>query len=63
MLIWILYRDERTPKFCPQWVMLSQITSKRVYDVLCMLLTVTTVLFANTLFGDKGRGVIVSRFQ
>jgi hypothetical protein len=44
-----LYRDERAPKF--------------LYDVLCMLLTITTVLLCNTLFGDKGRGVMASRLQ
>ena len=51
-----LYRDERAPKFRLQRVVPSQITSKRVYDVFCMLLTITTVLLCNTLFGDKGRG-------
>ena len=63
MLIWILYRDERTPKFRPHRVVLSQIISKRVYDALCMLLMIATVLFSNTLFGDKGRGVMVSKLQ
>ncbi len=32
-----LYRDERTPKFRPQRMVPSQITSLHVYGVFCML--------------------------
>ena len=54
-----LYGDKRALKFCMQRAVPSQICSQRLYDSLSVLLTIPTVLASDSLFGDKGSGVMV----